>query len=208
MSIDVWFQLVIICLLGAMSPGPSLVLVVNNTFVGGKTYGIITSLAHGLGIGIWAFLTAIGVSGLLVKESNLLVSMQFIGLVLIAYIGFRTLFANNELLFSQSNTKAIASRTLLRGAMEGFLISILNPKIALFFLAIFSHLVQADSKWAEISLMGVAAAIIDASWYALVAIILTESNIGSILKKRSKVVSKIIGAFLVFISIYLFLEMI
>ena len=82
MSIDVWFQLVIICLLGAMSPGPSLVLVVNNTFVGGKTYGIITSLAHGLGIGIWAFLTAIGVSGLLIVY----VKSTFGGILFIVYL--------------------------------------------------------------------------------------------------------------------------
>ena len=135
MNIEIWLQLVAICLLGAMSPGPSLALIVTNTFAGGRTYGIITSLAHGVGIGIWAFFTAIGIAGLLVNESGIMLSMQFVGACLIAYIGFRTIFSNNEVSIEQNDIKSTGSRTLLRGASEGFLISILNPKIALFFLA-------------------------------------------------------------------------
>ena len=208
MNIEIWLQLVAICLLGAMSPGPSLALVVANTFAGGRTYGIITSLAHGVGIGIWAFLTAVGIAGLLVNESGILLIMQFVGACLIAYIGFRTIFARNDVSFQQNDTKPTGSRTILRGASEGFLISILNPKIALFFLAIFSHLVQTDSSLIETSLMGVTAAVIDACWYILVALILTGSNIGSIFQNRAKVASMISGIFLILIALYLFSEMI
>ena len=208
MNIEIWIQLVAICLLGAMSPGPSLALIVTNTFAGGRTYGIITSLAHGVGIGIWAFLTAIGIAGLLVNESGILLTMQIVGACLIGYIGFRTIFANNEVSIQQNDIKSTSSRTLLRGASEGFLISILNPKIALFFLAIFSHLVQPDSSWTETSLMGFTAAIIDTCWYILVALILTGSNIGSIFQKRAKVASMISGIFLILIALYLFSEMI
>ena len=208
MNIEIWIQLVAICLLGAMSPGPSLALIVTNTFAGGRTYGIITSLAHGVGIGIWAFFTAIGIAGLLVNESGIMLSMQFGGACLIAYIVFRTIFSNNEVSIEQNDIKSTGSRTLLRGASEGFLISILNPKIALFFLAIFSHLVQPDSSWIETSLMGVTAALIDACWYILVALILTGSNIVNVFQNRAKIVSMISGIFLILIAIYLFIQMI
>ena len=208
MNIEIWLQLVAICLLGAMSPGPSLALIVTNTFAGGRTYGIITSLAHGVGIGIWAFFTAVGIAGLLVNESGILLTMQFVGACLIAYIGFRTIFSNNEVSIEQNDIKSTGSKTLLRGASEGFLISILNPKIALFFLAIFSHLVQPDSSWIETSLMGVTAALIDACWYILIALILTGSNIVNIFQNRARIASMISGIFLILIAIYLFIEMI
>ena len=207
MNIEIWLQLVAICFLGAISPGPSLALVVTNTFAGGRTYGIITSLAHGIGIGIWAFLTAVGITGLLVNASGILVTMQIVGACLIAYIGFRTIFSNNEVSIEQNDIKSTGSRTLLRGASEGFLISILNPKIALFFLAIFSHLVQPDSSWTETTLMGVTAAVIDACWYILVALVLTGSNIVKIFQNKVKVASRVSGIFLIFVAVYLFIKM-
>ena len=70
MNIESWFQLVAICFLGAVSPGPSLALIVANTLAGGRAYGVVTSLGHGAGIGIWAFLTALGISGVIVDSIN------------------------------------------------------------------------------------------------------------------------------------------
>jgi len=52
MDITSWFQLVVICFLGAVSPGPSLALVIGNTIVGGRIYGVVTSLGHATGIGL------------------------------------------------------------------------------------------------------------------------------------------------------------
>ena len=46
-----WVQLAVVCFLGAISPGPSLVLVISNTMAGGRTYGVATSLGHATGIG-------------------------------------------------------------------------------------------------------------------------------------------------------------
>ena len=208
MNIESWLQLVAICFLGAISPGPSLALVVANTVAGGRTYGVATSLGHGVGIGIWAFLTAVGIAGVMVDKSGILLALQFVGACLIAYIGFRTIISANGVSIQQNDTSTTGSGTLLRGASEGFLISLLNPKIALFFLAIFSHLVQPDSGWTETGLMGITAGLIDACWYVFVALMLTGSNIGRIFQNRAKVVSRISGIFLILIALYLFSEMI
>ena len=54
MDVDAWLKLVLICFLGALSPGPSLALVLNNTIARGRLYGISTGLGHGFGIGLSA----------------------------------------------------------------------------------------------------------------------------------------------------------
>ena len=92
---------------------------------------------------------------------------------------------------------------LVRGAGEGFLISIFNPKIALFFLAIYSHVVSSESDRVEIVLMGSTAAIIDALWYVSVSFMLTGSSVRKILVDKGRTVSQISGFFLVGIAIYL-----
>jgi len=144
----------------------------------------------------------------MVDKSGILLALQFVGACLIAYIGFRTIIARNGVSIQQNDTRSTDSGTLLRGASEGFLMSLLNPKIALFFLAIFSHLVQPDSGWTETGLIGITAALIDACWYVFVALMLTGSNIGRIFQNRAKVVSMISGIFLILIALYLLSEMI
>ena len=208
MNIESWFQLVAICFLGAVSPGPSLALIVANTLAGGRAYGVVTSLGHGAGIGIWAFLTALGISGFIVDKSGILWALQFFGACLLIYIGFRTITAKNKVLVQDNDTKQIGSTTLFRGASEGFLISLLNPKIALFFLAIFTHFVQPGSGWAETSLMGIIAGLIDACWYIFVALMLTGTNLIEFLRYRENTINRISGSLLIVIAVYLLIEMI
>jgi len=203
MEITSWLQIVLVCFLGAVSPGPSLALVVGNTIAQGRIYGVATSLGHATGIGMWAFLTAVGIAEVIVETSGLLVGVQSLGACLIAYIGFRTLIAGNGLAVRQIDTRPTPQKIVFRAAGEGFLISLLNPKIALFFIAIFSHFVHPDLGWIQIGLMGITAWLIDAGWYITVALTLTSTGMNQILKDRAKVISIISGTFLILIALYL-----
>jgi threonine/homoserine/homoserine lactone efflux protein len=101
-------------------------------------YGIATGVGHGFGILLWVSLTAVGVAKMLVDVSVLLLSAQFLGACLLAYIGYRTLGSGLDLTARPMVSGFNQTRELFRGTGEGFMISLLNPKIALFFLAIFS----------------------------------------------------------------------
>ena len=71
MTYYTWFQLFIICLLGAMSPGPSLALIINNTIKINRFNGIITSIGHGLGVAIYALLAVLGLDILIKSYYNI-----------------------------------------------------------------------------------------------------------------------------------------
>ena len=205
MDIDSWLQIVVICFLGAISPGPSLALVVTNTVNRGATYGVATSLGHGTGIALWAFLTAAGMAKFMMDISMLSMFVQMVGALLLGYIGFRTLTSVADLSTNQdiSRSSRFGFPFLLRGASEGFLISILNPKIALFFMAIFSHFIHADVNWLEMTLMGIAAGTIDAFWYMAVAFTLAVFGITRISHKGENVIKKISGGLLLLVAVYL-----
>lgn len=208
MEIQSWLQLVVICFLGAASPGPSLALVVNNSMAGGRVYGIGTSIGHGVGIGLWAFLTAIGIAELIMSRSVILLVLQSLGACLLIYIGFRTIIIKSNLLIQQKNFQPTSYVKIFRGASEGFLASILNPKVALFFIAIFSHLVQSNSDWIEIGFMGITAALIDAFWYVFVALMLTRSGMIQIFQNRENIIRKVSGTLLILVAFYLLITMI
>jgi len=201
MDISDWIQLTIVCFLGAVSPGPSLAVVMGNTLSRGRAYGVATSLGHAVGIWWWALLTAIGVAALVALNAAVMGFLQTLGACLLAYIGFRTVITRNHTSAMQptvSNTSAWA-----RGAVEGFLISLFNPKVALFFIAIFSHLVGDNPTWVEIGLIGIITAVIDGLWYVFVALIVTTAGVGSMVQARQNAIGAVSGAILVAIAIYL-----
>ena len=207
MDMTSWFQLVVICFLGAISPGPSLALVIGNTLAGGRIYGVVTSLGHATGIGWWALLTAVGVAEVMVDKSGILLALQASGACLLGYIGFRTMIARDALSVLQIDARPTGPGMLLKGAGEGFLISLFNPKIALFFLVIFGHLVPSDSSWTETGLMGITAAVIDASWYVSVAFMLTGTSLIKVFRGRETAIRMVSGMILILIALYLLGEM-
>ena len=201
-----WLQLATICFLGAVSPGPSLALVISNTLAGGRTNGVATSIGHAVGIGWWAILTAIGVAQLVVDQTTLLSGLQLIGSLVLAYIGIRTMLAGDYLSNRPEEDRSKRSLLVLKGASQGLLISLFNPKIAVFFIAIFSHFAKADSSWVETGLMGATAAIIDGSWYVFVALMLTGSELIKILEERESIINRVSGSLLTLIALYLLVD--
>jgi len=197
-----WLHLAGICILGAMSPGPSLALILNNSILYGKFYGFATSLGHGLGIGFWAFLTAIGITELILANNTVLLVIQSLGAVLVGYIGVRTFVSGNDIYIKKPKTLLSESGRLIRGYGEGLLIALLNPKIAIFFLAIFTHFVHVDSGWTEIWLMGTIAASIDAFWYIFVTLTLTGTTLVNILERNKAIINRVIGSLLIIIALY------
>ena len=119
------------------------------------------------------------------------------------YLGFRTFGNGDWSLGGAEKLPPVNSKTLVHGMGEGFLISIFTPKIALFFLAIFSHLVSSGADKIEILLVCSTAAFIDAFWYIAVSLMLTESPLRTILLMRGRIVSQISGVFLFAIAAYL-----
>src|SRR5699024_535992 len=64
-TVSTWFALAAICVLGAMSPGPSLAVVVRHTVAGSRMHGVATAVAHSAGIGLYALLTSFGLAVLI-----------------------------------------------------------------------------------------------------------------------------------------------
>ena len=71
MSLLIFLKIFTVCLLGAMSPGPSMVVVINNAVFKNRFHGILTSLGHGIGIGVYALFAVLGVA--LIIKTNLFV---------------------------------------------------------------------------------------------------------------------------------------
>ena len=96
MSLAQWLPLALVCLLGAMSPGPSLAVVLRHSLAGGAPAGVLCGLAHGVGIFVWALLMISGLGALLVTQPAWFDALRVAGALFLLYIGTRALIASPD----------------------------------------------------------------------------------------------------------------
>ena len=140
MTFFLWSQFAIVCLLGAMSPGPSLALIIRNSINFNRTSGIVASIAHGLGICLYATVTVIVLEFILRNSELIFIVIQICGSLFLIILGLIFVFKkNNE---NQIETFEINSSSFA----QGFIIAIINPKILIWFTAIYSQFIDINAS--------------------------------------------------------------
>lgn len=198
-----WGSVTTACLLGAMSPGPSLAIVVNHSLSQGRIAGVCAALAHGLGIGIFAFLTAFGLVVAVDKNPMMFDVIQILGSLFLLFMAIKLLFAP----INKPADIAVAMRSSpFKAARDGFLIALVNPKILLFFTALFSQFVRADSEpWEKMALTLIAGGV-DALWYVLVALLISQTGALVAFQKNSWWLDKTFSLLLFCLALYFIIE--
>lgn len=185
-----------------MSPGPSMVVVVNNAVFKNRLHGMLTAIGHGLGIGIYALCAVLGI-GLIIK-TNLVVfnGIKLLSILFLLYLGIQSISSRDKLTFEKSEV-----RSKIESFGQGFTISILNPKIFIWFVAIYSYFMSNDNSLTlNISLILIAS-IVDALWYILLVQMVTSQKIFKLIKMKYSGLQPIIGYLLVLIAILVSIDM-
>ncbi len=198
MSFSAWLGLLAICCLGAMSPGPSLAMVVRHTLGGGRAKGIVCAWAHSIGIGIYALVTLLGLAVLLKQAPLIFNGIAILGALYLAYMGVQALRSKGGM-----SQKLVAGQptSALAAARDGIAISLFNPKILLFFLALFSQCVMvADELWGK-SLIVFTPVIVDGLWYTLIALLLSHKAVLPKLREKALLIDKLSGVVLILLAI-------
>ena len=193
MELHLWISLVIVCILGALSPGPSLAVVIKNTINGGAIQGYATAISHGIGVGIYAALCVAGLGIVIVNSPVMFQILQYGGAAFLVYLGIKALMAGKS---SAPNTDE-AQIENVNGLRDGFLIAFLNPKLAIFFIALFSQFIEPDALMTQKVVMVATVGLIDALWYVVVTFALTRGDIINKLKNNAHIVDKVTGVVLI-----------
>jgi threonine/homoserine/homoserine lactone efflux protein len=203
MTFTEWMILALVCLAGASSPGPSLALLLRTVIMHGRKAGMVFGLAHGLGIFFYAFLVAFGLSITLSFAPMFIFFVEIGGLLFLiwlALIMLKSSFMIEKLDNVPINKNA---NSLIWHAQSGFLIVFLNPKVAAFFLAIFTQFLGDSTSFKSKSIMVLTATLIDAGWYVLISFIIALPIFMKWLAPNSKMLEFILGCILLLLCIFL-----
>jgi threonine/homoserine/homoserine lactone efflux protein len=201
MNLATWLAVVSICALGAMSPGPSLAVVLRHTLHGGRSAGCIAALSHGAGIGLYAFASISGLALLITASPPVFRAFQWAGAGYLAWLGLRGLLAR-----SSPGERLPAAPGSRSAARDGFLVAFLNPQIAVFFIALFSQVIGSDTPALARIAYAATAWIIDTAWYLLVAWLFSSPRWLAALQRNAVWFERLFGVILLALAGRLLLE--
>ena len=189
-----------VCAMGAISPGPSLAVVLRNTISGGRTQGVMTGIGHGIGLGIYAFIAVMGLSSLLLANKQIFNLLQWAGALVLIWLAFNMITHNPSVPSKEHEGSGH------RGFLEGFMIAFLNPKILVFLVAVFSQFINPDITNLGRFIMAMMAGVIDTTWYVLVAAVLAGTPIVDKLRVNAVMIDRSIGMVLLMLAILLIVK--
>lgn len=153
-----------------VTPGPAVLYIVARSVDGGLRAGLASVL--GVGVGGLVHITAatIGLSALLASSATAFSAVKWLGAAYLIWLGLQRLLARDE----ASEPVTVERDRLPRVFLQAVIVDVLNPKVALFFLAFLPQFVDPTrgAAWIQILLFGatfVAVALFTDSLYALLA---------------------------------------
>lgn len=207
MTLTTWLSLLLVCLMGAMFPGASLAVVLRQTLNNSALHGVVTAVSHALGVGVYALLSVLGL-GLLLQQSPLLTQLiSYAGAVYLLWLGIQGILAKpqqSSLYHAESPSQPTAS--LLEAARDGFMIALLNPKIGLYFLALFSQFIHPGMGIGSKAIFVLTIIMVDGLWYILVSLVLSRGPLLAWLKRNQLWVERALGLVLMLIALRIFLS--
>ncbi len=197
MELTAWLSLVTICIFGAMTPGPSLVVVLKHTVGGGRSNGLVTALGQAMGVAIYATCTVLGLAVLIQESPMVFNAIRYVSIVFILYLAYQAFTSKSGI--SKIDGEA-GNVTLMQSAREGLMIAFVNPKLAIFFLALFSQFISSDASWTQNAVMIATVGLVDFVWYSTIVLTLSQKGFLAALRNNMHIVEKITGVALLTVA--------
>lgn len=153
-----------------LSPGPDMLYVISRSLGQGRRAGIVSALGIGAGTLVHTFVTAIGLSAVLLSVPIAFEFIKYAGAAYLAFLGVRMLLSSRSGA-SNLSSEAIAPSGLGAVFRQGVFTNVLNPKVALFFLAFLPQFVDPSKGTValQIILLGLVFDASGTSWNILIA---------------------------------------
>lgn len=122
-------------------PGPAVIYILTRSVSQGRTAGLVSALGVNLGSAIHVLAAVAGLSLLLASSAYAYTIVKWLGVAYLAWIGVRTLMAED----TEFATPQIGTQSLRRIFSQAVLVNVLNPKVAIFFLAFLPQFIDQSA---------------------------------------------------------------
>lgn len=198
-----FFTVALIHLLAVASPGPDFAIVVRESVAFGRRAGMFTALGVGSGIFVHVAYSLLGI-GLIVSQSIVLFNaLKWLAAAYLLYIGVKALRAKPADPASAEASLEAGARSPRAAFVAGFVTNGLNPKATLFFLSLFTVVIDPHTPLAVQGGYGIYLALATALWFCLVALLFSQRRVRAGFARLGHWFDRLMGAVLVGLGVKL-----
>jgi RhtB (resistance to homoserine/threonine) family protein len=172
-----WATVFVVGVFAVTSPGPDMLITLRTSLVGSTRAGLFAALGIGLGLCFHTGYSLVGLAVLVSQSVPVFNALKLIGAAYLVYVGWHALRARPGSLGVDPNTEGgdtddLPRRMTARIAFTaGLLTNLTNPKVTLFFLALFTQVIEPDTSAALKALYGATIIAISLTWFGLLAVV-------------------------------------
>ena len=195
-----FIMITIVHLLAVISPGPDFAIVIRQSISFGRKTAIITSLGIAAGISVHIAYTLLGIGFIISQSPTIFMIMKLIGAAYISYISL-SLLRSKPQNTDNSNIKIDINPDHHKKAFAlGFMTNVLNPKVTIFFLAIFTTVVSVDTPIAIQSIYGAWIITSTALWFIIVSFFFSHQKVRDKFVTHGYLFERLMGMVLLFFA--------
>ena len=166
------FSIAGVVLLGAVSPGPDFFVLTRRTAGSGRGAGLMCAAGMATGIFLWVTAVGDGVGALLAAAPVVFTVVKSAGAAYLVFLGLRAWLSACRGGAARTPETAAAPQPSPRSFREGLLCNLLNPKVAVFYLAFLPRFLPRGGGWPPTLELAVTAAATVMCWYVFVALMI------------------------------------
>ncbi|MBD1875683.1 LysE family transporter [Nodosilinea sp. FACHB-131] len=197
-----WLTVFAVSLVAVVTPGPDFALTLRNSLAYSRRAGLFTAIGVGAGNLVHATYSLVGIGAVIAKSVLLFNVLKWVGAAYLIYLGIKSLRAQRVAIASEfvEQQRDIRRWTAFR---IGFLGNFLNPKATLFFLALFTQIVQPATPLVAQAVYGLTVAAVALVWFAVVAIVISQQTFKRHILATAHWLERLTGAALIVLGMRL-----
>ncbi len=187
-----------------ISPGPDIVYIVSKTIAGGRKIGFASSLGVCVGAFVYVVATALGLSAILETSLIAFSIVKYAGAAYLVYLGIKSLMSKGSTF--DMPTEDNVGDTPWQAFRQGVLVDILNPKVAVFFMAFLPQFVRPELGHTSAQLLILGVIVILMAVVVEFTIILTAAQTTTFFRKNrtfSVWLDRVLGTVLIGLAVRL-----
>jgi threonine/homoserine/homoserine lactone efflux protein len=170
-----------------VTPGPDIIYVLTRGIADGKWSGMMSAIGVTSGILVHTMAAALGLAVLLKTSMYAFWTLKVAGGIYLMYLGYQLIKNKKAFEITRIQNKFDIKKCFI----QGFLSNVLNPKVALFFVAFLPQFVSEESLNHSFSMIGLGLIFALMTIIFLMILGLFAGSIGSWLKERKRIAGKI-----------------
>jgi threonine/homoserine/homoserine lactone efflux protein len=174
---------IVACVILAITPGPDSTLVFAQSLKHGARGGLVASLGVMTGCLVHVTAASVGLSALLAASASAFNVVKWAGAIYLAFIGLRTIMTAGRASAAAAQPEALRTSSVF---WTGFLTNVLNPKVAVFFVAFLPQFVLTGAAYAPLGFATLGLLVIAIGFIWLIGLAFVAGRSAAVLDSRGR----------------------